>query len=332
MMQQMFLGQGPSGYEIGDVFSVDLYTGNNSTKSINNGIDLSGKGGLVWIKTRTAGSTYVNHNVWDTNRGVKKALHPNLSSVENTSAGANQSLYQFNSNGFTLGSNWVGENNSSHTYAAWTFRQAKKFFDVVTYTGNGSSGRTIAHDLGIAPGLIIIKARNSTTNWYGYHRSLGNTKTTPIFLTNTYITSSGYWNNTSPTSSVFTLGNNSNVNASGTNYVAYLFAHDSASDGNIQCGVYTGNGSTNGPTVTLGWRPQMIMVKKVAGGGWYMVDTTRGITNGGGDCFVDATAAHGEFCSETFFDLTSTGFKNTNRYAATNQNGFDYIYVAIREP
>ena len=332
MMQQMLLGQGPSGYEIDDVFSVDLYSGNNSARSINNGIDLSGKGGLVWIKTRTAGSLYVNHNLWDTDRGVRRALHSNTNSTENTSASGTQSLYQFNNNGFSLGTNWVGENHSSHTYVAWTFRKAKKFFDVVTYSGNGTSGRTIAHDLGIEPGLIIIKCVDDTRHWWAFHRSLGNTKATPIFLTNNVTTAQAYWNNTSPTSSVFTLGNDLDVNGSGKNYVAYLFAHDTASDGNIQCGIYTGQSGNNGPFVTLGWRPQMIMVKKVTGGGWYLVDTTRGINNGGTDPYLDGAAAHGEFNSEYFYDLASNGFNNTNLYYATNGPGVDYIYVAIREP
>ena len=331
MMQQILLGQGDSGYEIDDVFSVDLYNGSGSAQSINNGIDLSGKGGLVWIKTRTPVNGYVNHNLWDTNRGVRRALHSNTNSVENTSASSTHSLNQFNSNGFSLGSNWVGENNSGHTYVAWTFRQAKKFFDVVTYSGNNTSGRTIAHDLGITPGLIIIKCLNDTRHWWAFHRSLGNTGATPIFRNNPFTTAQAYWNNTSPTDSVFTLGNDVDVNSSGKNYVAYLFAHDTASDGNIQCGDYTGNGSTNGPTVNLGWRPQMIMVKKVSSGGWYMVDTARGINTNAVDPYLDANASHAEFDSEQFFNLTSTGFQNKNRYAATNQNGFQYIYVAIRE-
>jgi hypothetical protein len=139
---------GTLGY-VEDVFSTYLYTGTGSTQTITNGIDLDGEGGLVWTKGRNAAQS---HGLWDTDRGVTKYLVS-----ENTNAQATYSgLTAFNSNGFTLGSGneW---NQSGNTFASWTFRKAEKFFDVVTYTGDGAETQTINHSLGSTPGFIVAK-------------------------------------------------------------------------------------------------------------------------------------------------------------------------------
>ena len=157
-------GAGAGGDVLGveDVFSTWLYTGNGSTQTITNGIDLSGEGGLVWLKAR---SETQSHALFDTNRGATKLLASDLSNAEGTLSGVSS----FSSSGFSLGSFW---NSSPQTYASWTFRKAEKFFDVVTYTGTGAD-QTISHNLGSTPGCIIVKQTSGAGGeWYVYHRSL----------------------------------------------------------------------------------------------------------------------------------------------------------------
>jgi len=145
---------------VDDVFSTWLYTGNGSTQTITNGIDLAGKGGLVWVKSRSAAT---NNFLFDTTRGVNVEINSNTTDANATLV---NSVTAFNSSGFALGSA-AGINVSAATYASWTFRKAAKFFDVVTYTGTGSA-RTIAHSLGVAPGMVIVKRTDTTGNWQVY--------------------------------------------------------------------------------------------------------------------------------------------------------------------
>ena len=207
-----------------DVFSTYLYKGNGGTQSINNGIDLAGEGGMTWLKNR--GQSYGNV-LYDTVRGAgtTKSLVSNDNNAEgNSSAYAN--LSSFNSNGFTIGttSNTNVLNQSNHQIASWTFRKAKGFFDVVTWTGNGTSGRTISHSLGCVPGLIMVKCTSDTEGWEVYHRSIGPTKALRLNGTDAAYTTSSRWNDTQPTSSVITLGNDGAINSNGRTYVAYVFA------------------------------------------------------------------------------------------------------------
>jgi len=268
----------PSPY-IEDWFSTYLYTGNGSTQTITNGIDLSTKGGLVWMKWRSGVLGSADHALYDTSRGVQKRLSSNLTAAEATNSG----VTAFGTTGFTLGSAGT-ENSNNALYASWTFAERQKFFDVVTYTGNATAGRTVAHNLGSAPGCIIIKSTDNVSVWYVYHRSVGNTGILQLQDTAATATSSTYWNNTDPTSSVFTLGGGG-INASGATYVAYLFAHDAGgfgltgSDNVISCGSYVGNASTTGPVVTLGYEPQWVMIKNTGAslGDWNMADIMRGM-------------------------------------------------------
>jgi hypothetical protein len=149
----------PSTVYVDDVFSTYAYAGTSATQSINNGIDLAGNGGLVWIKHRNA----VNEaRLVDTVRGIEKAIYPSSTSAQTTETGV---VSTFNNNGFTLTSVSSTVNNAGNNYVSWTFRKQPKFFDVVTYTGDGTSNRQIAHSLGITPGMIIIKKLNNTSNW-----------------------------------------------------------------------------------------------------------------------------------------------------------------------
>jgi len=319
-----------------DVFSTYLYTGTGSALTITNGIDLDGEGGLVWIKQRDGGFT--THNLYDTERGTDKRLDSSTTSAEATPSPAD--LASFLSSGFSLGTNGTS-NGSGGNYASWTFRKAKKFFDVVTYTGTGSV-QNITHNLGSVPACIIIKKTSSGGDyWNVYHSSLGNTKA--IFLNDgnePVSTSSVWWNNTTPTDSVFTVGTAGGLNASGSTMVAYLFASDAGGFGDdgsesiIKCGSYVGNGSTDGPVIDLGFEPQWVMIKRAsaAGTGWYMHDIMRGMPNGGTDSWLEANSSAAEVNSVDWIHPTATGFNITNTQTGVNASGDTYIYIAIRRP
>jgi hypothetical protein len=319
---------GPFTY-IEDVFSTYLYTANNSTQTIVNGIDLAGKGGLVWNKSRTY--TYF-HNLYDTTRGINNRLFSNDTSAANT---ASNTLTSFNSNGFTVGSNDTGNfAGAGNVGVSWTFRKQPKFFDVVTWTGNDASNRQIAHNLGSIPGCIIARAYTTTSDWSVYHRSLGNTKALYLNLTQEQETNTN-WGNTTPTSSVFTT----NLNGAGNTYIAYIFAHDAGgfgltgTDNVISCGSYTGNGSSTGPTITLGYEPQWLLVKSATVGGtgynWALMDNMRGFPVGSSDAILRANLSDAEVSAD-IASPTATGFQIVNSDGSVNASGQTYIYIAIR--
>jgi hypothetical protein len=254
---------------IEDVFSTYLYTGNGSSQTITNGIDLAGKGGLVWEKTRDLA---FQHILASTANGSGKYLSSNTTSALTTST--DLGAQAFSSTGFSS-----SKFNSPYTVASWTFRKQPKFMDIVTYTGNGST-QTINHNLGSTPGFIICKSTTSARNWLVYHRSIGATQFLQLDTTIAATTASTPWNNTEPTSTTFTLGNSFAGNENGQTFVAYLFAHNAGgfgltgTDNVISCGSYTGNGSATGPLVDFGYEPQWVMVKQSSAAGqyWNMID------------------------------------------------------------
>jgi hypothetical protein len=180
---------------------------------------------------------------------------------------------------------------------------------------------------------MVIKRTDSTSNWHLWHRSV--TGYAELNLTNAWNSYTGLWADTNPTSTSFTVDNNSVVNASGATYVAYLFAHDDAADGLIQCGSYTGNGSTDGPEINLGWEPQWVLTKyssRISGGGsgnWSIIDNSRGFTLDGSDAYLRPNETAAE-ATATLISPTSTGFKLNTTSGDYNQNDATYIYIAIR--
>ena len=314
-----------------ELFSIDLYDGTGSAQTITNGIDLSGEGGLVWVKCK---SDNEHHVLADTERGANKHLVINTS----TEQSATDRVTAFNSNGFSVGNN-NETGNGSMDYCAWTFRKAPKFFDIVTYTGTGSA-TTVAHNLGSVPGMIIVKRTNATSSWYVYHRSLGATKELRLNSDNNANTSSIYWNDTEPTSSVFSVGTSAGVNASGDSYVAYIFAHNESEFGEnldepmIHCGGYTGNGNKNGNKITLGFEPQWIIFKKHAGQyslDWNIVDMARGMAeNFSGNIKTNSDDAQ-SVTNDAGIRLLNDGFDF--RTSNSTMNGtFDYVFMAIGRP
>ena len=212
---------------------------------------------------------------------------------------------------------------------------APKFFDVVTYTGDGVAGRTVAHNLGAAPGMIVVKAYSggsaSSQDWFTYHRSIGATKYLMLNSTNAEATSATRWNNTAPTDAVFTVGTDAGVNENGTLYVAYLFAHDDSASGIIQCGSYTGNGSSTGPVIDLGWEPQWLLTKRTTGvDSWWIRDSTRDGTTAN-DAILNPSFSAAEQSDTAYaVDLTSSGFQIKSSNTAQNNSGDTYVYAAIR--
>jgi len=316
---------------VDDVFSTFLYEGNASSQTITNGIDLSGEGGLTWFKARDD-STF--HILFDTERGGTKWLN---SASSNAEATASPAWVTYNSNGFTLPQAINGLNNTQEM-VSWTFRKQPGFFDVVTYTGNAGSNRTISHNLGSVPGMIIIKKTSGADNWIVHHRSTGNNKILYLNTTSAEL-SAGYFENTDPTSTEFTVSSGGAVNDNGQTYVAYLFAHDAQEFGTdedesiIKCGSYTGNGNDDGPTIDLGFEPQWLLIKSTGNnsGAWTMFDTMRGLPVNGLDAYFTANTSEAEANYE-FLNVTSSGFKFTNTGYFVNDAGVDYIYMAIRRP
>ena len=223
-IQQMLLGVGAVDKKtyIDDIFSTFLYKGTGSAQSINNGIDLSSEGGMVWIKQRTGQFTNSNF-LFDTKRGTGKYLKSDSSATEDTS---NLTLSAFNSNGFSVGSSsTVNLDFSSYqgTYNSWSFRKAPGFLDIIEWSGNGAN-RLISHNLGSVPGMVIVKCTSHAQNWQGWHKSFGYTYS--FAFNREALPDSGAantWNSTDPTATHISVGP-SVVNASGKDYVAYIFA------------------------------------------------------------------------------------------------------------
>jgi len=305
-----------------DVFSTYLYTGTGAAQTITNNIDLSGKGGLVWVKKRNG---VESHYLYDTIQGVNKGLSSN-----NANAAADYGVVSsFNSNGYTDNYLW----SPSETVASWTFRKQPKFFDVVTWSGNDTAGRTISHSLGSVPGMIIVKATSRTAGWIVYHRSTGATQFLNLNTTAAAGTTNIYWNDTAPTSTVFTLGNSAGVNGSGETYIAYVFAHDAGgfgttgTDNVISCGSFV-TGSTGVETITLGYEPQYVMFKRAdSTGDWVILDIMRGFPNGGVDAYLYANSSAAE-TTAGYGHPTATGFVIDAGFGS----GQTYIYMAIRRP
>jgi len=326
---------------VDDVFSTHLYDGESSTSTtitINNGLDLSDKGGLLWTKSR--GGAYP-HYLIDSERGhgTGAILYSNL-----TNAATNSSFSTaFTSTGYTMKGGYDGFSQSSTSYGSpyvsWAFAKQEKFFDIVTYTGNATSGRTVSHNLGSVPGMIIVKNTSSAKNWTVYHRGV-NGGTNPeqyrLLLNSSNAQNSsatGDWNDTAPTSTEFTLGNAARTNENGSTYVAYLFAHNEQEFGEdsdeaiIKCDSFTTDGNGDA-AITLGFEPQWLLIKRTdQSNGWWLADSMRGLVakGSGGDAYLVPNADYAEDSTYTnYIYPTATGFEMD----AWGSSG-TYIYMAI---
>jgi hypothetical protein len=314
---------------IEDVFSTFLYLGDSTYRGINNGINLGEFGGAVIVKGRSGGtSTFDTDNVINPGGGFSLTMSTDSARQQNFNFAG------FNSNGFTVWSpgpfGTAQTNTSGVTYTSWTFRKQPKFFDVVTWVGDGSSTRTINHNLGSVPGCIITKAFTASNDWWTYHRAASATPLKTYARVNssdpTTTSVSDLWGATSTT---ITVASALTLNDSGVSYVAYLFAHDaggfgaSGTDNVISCGSFTGTGST--VTVNLGWEPQWLMFKRTDGfGDWIVIDNMRGWTTGGVDAYLRLNTPG----SET--RVTGGPAPNATGFTWDPASGTQFIYIAVR--
>ena len=333
---------------VDDVFSANLYIGDGAnSRTITTGIDLATDGGLTWLRDREGN---VGQMLFDTERGARKPLTTS-STAGQSSYPSGKSLTGWTTTGFTLGQNHNTENWNGYKYVNWNFKKTPKFFDIVTWTGNGVAGRTIPHNLESVPGVIIVKRYDSSgESWSVFHKDFdqvtGSSPSAKHFMvlegTGQAATYGPIWNNTDPTSSVFSVGTNGNVNVNGWQYVAYLFAHNNndgdfggqtGADGDIiKCGYYTGNGSSDGQSIDVGFEPQFIIQKTASqnsGGTWNTYDAMRGVVTGGNDEYLRANsnAAAG---NSDLIEFHPRGFKLISNATNNNSSGVKYIYICIR--
>jgi len=321
------------------------YTGNNSTQSINNGnnntIATTFKPDLVWVKDRSATAF---HYLTDSVRGANLQLYSNSTAAETSTASA---ITGFASNGFTLGNNtdvngvdnyigwqWkangAGVSNTNGSITSTVSANTTAGFSVVTFTGTFAAA-TVGHGLGVAPSMIIVKTRTqASVDWAVYHTSMGATNGMYLNATNAQFATSTWWNNTSPTSSVFSVAGAAQTNGNAQNMVAYCWA---AVAGYSAFGSYTGNGSADGTFVYTGFRPRWIMVKQTTASSttnWWIYDSSRDIYNVAGDELA-ANTSNAESSGNTDLDLLSNGFKFRSSTGGLNGSGGTYIYAAFAE-
>ena len=332
-IERKLLGTSPSGDapNVADVFSTDLYLGNGGTgQTITTGMNIvdDGAEGLVWIKARNAATSFF---MVDTINTATKSLR---SDTNHASQHRTADFNGFTSSGFTVDLAQTNIcNDTSVNYVAWTFKKKKKFFDIVTWTGNGTN-RDIAHSLGSAPAMILVKCTNYSNEWAVYHKDLADYQYLRLNSSNIANTGITRWNSTVATSTAFTIGTSAEVNGSGDSYVAYLFADNSSdlSDNQmIKCGSYTGTGATH--EVALGWEPQFLLVKAAESAtSWRMLDTMRGFIAPSSDSKLLLTDDIGVETASGTLNVSSNGFIVSSDVGHTNVSGQKYIYMAIRAP
>jgi hypothetical protein len=325
------------------VMDATLYTGTAATQSITN--TASFKPDLVWLKIRSGSGQHV---LTDSVRGVSKQLFSSLTNAETTEAG--KGVTSFNSNGFTLGDELIitgSSNANGATYVGWQWQagqgsstsntsgsitstvsvNATAGFSVVTYTGTGANA-TVGHGLGVAPSWVIVKRRDTTGNWQVRHTSITAANSIQLNLTNASASATTVWNSTAPTSTVFSIGTSTDVNASTGTYLAYCWAEIA---GFSKFGSYTGNGSADGPFVYLGFRPKFVLMKRTDTGteSWFIFDSSRKIFNPE-DNWLAPNLSSAE-TTNTFADFLSNGFKVRVTTAGFNGSGGTFIYAAFAE-
>ena len=319
-------------------FNTVLYTGNGSARSIT-GVGF--KPDWVWVKPRSAVN---DHVLADVVRGVTKTLATNLTAVELTNTNA---FTAFNTDGFSLGTG-TDVNSNTVTYASWNWlangtgvsntagtitstvsANTTSGFSVVSYTGTGANA-TVGHGLGVAPRMIILKSRtDSGADWRVYNASVGNTVYLELNRTTATTTSSTTWRNTTPTSTVFSIGTSGTVNLNTGSFIAYCFAEIR---GYSKFGSYTGNGSADGTFVYTGFKPAMVLMKQssAAGESWILTDNKRSTFNPVNARLFPNTSAV-EATDDRPIDYVSNGFKIRTTDAQMNTSAATYIYMAFAE-
>ena len=303
-------------------FQVELYTGTGSELSASFDGDTDMQPDFVWTKNRDEAE---GHNVFDSVRGATKFMKTNNNDAESTGA---QTLKSFDSDGFTVGTD-ADMNTSNEKNVAWCWKEsATAGFDILIYTGN-ETARTISHSLSAVPHMMIIKNRGTTGNWAVYHLGLGsNNKRLELDGNAASDTGTSVWNDTDPTSSVFSVGNNDRItNGNTMTYVGYLFA---PKQGFSKFGSYTGNGNADGPFIYTGFRPAWVMFKPDASADWTIVDNKRNTVNPVADNTLNANLQAAEHDGSMDTDFCSNGFKIRNANTDNNNSGL-IVYAAFAE-
>jgi len=328
----------------GDYFNTVLYTGTGSSRSVT-GVGFQPD--LVWIKSR---SNAENHNIDDAVRGAGKWLASNLTQAETNDTGS-WGVSSFDSDGFSIVNNGTRTNASGYTYAAWNWKangsgvsntdgsitstvsaNTTSGFSIVTYTGTGSAA-TVGHGIGVAPSMVIVKNRSSATNWYVGHDGVDATSPWNYRMIlqdiDARFNEGAAWNDTAPTSSVFSVGTSGATNSSGEAMVAYCFAEI---EGFSAFGSYTGNGSTDGPFIYTGFRPRWWMTKKSSGtDGWMIIDSERASYNVS-NIFLEPNNSNAEASTVDRVDFLSNGVKiRAGSTYTPNVAGATYIYAVFAE-
>ena len=330
----------PSAY-----FQTALYTG---TGSANNAITNDGNSDLqpdwIWFKSRDAGHS---HYVVDSSRGRDKGLYPDVNNLEVTSSGSTTDCQSFDTDGFTVGTpeDANSTNSSSSTKVAWQWKcnggttstntdgdinstvqvNSDAGFSIVTDSPPNTTARSIGHGLGVAPQVVIRRARTRVENWRVFHSAAGSTGGLTLDSTAAYNSSTTLF--TGVTSTTFGVGTDFSVNG-GYNYISYCFAEK---QGYSKFGKYVGNGNANGSFVYTGFKPAMIILKRTdATNNWLIYDHKRSGYNPKQDkLYPDDASA--EDASTTSVDLLSNGFKLRASSASQNASGGTYIYMAFAE-
>ena len=327
-------------------FQTKTYTGNASTNAITLDGSEDMQPDMVWLKSRSFSQ---NHELYDAVRGATKRLYPNGTYVEDTNS---TGVTAFNSDGFTLGSS-NAINKSGETFASWNWKAGTSFtndasgtgigsidsagsasdasgFSIVSYTGTGSAG-TIKHGLSTAPKMIIQKNRDETQPWWVYFSTIGAGGQLRLNGTNAEGSDGGVlWNSTAPTSSVFSVGDNTGTNGSSDKCIAYCFAEKK---GFSKFGSYTGNGNIYGPFIYTGFKPAFTIIKRITDGteSWILQDNKRSPTNPS-DVFLTPNSNNADATTtNAHIDYLSNGFKLRHNDTRGNTSGITYIYMAFAE-
>ena len=305
------------------------YTGNATARSLSNAVNsVSFQPDLVWIKSRTPDTS--NHALFDSVRGTSKYLSSNTTAAETTDA---NTLTAFVNNGFSLGTDATVVNANSTSYIAWQWKEGVTAgLDVVSYAGTGLA-RTVAHNLGATPRMIIIKrsGAGATSDWQVRHTQIAITNRIQFNQSTEAVidASPSVWNGISPNAAEFSIGTSADVNTSGANYIAYCFAEIA---GFSKFGSYVGNANVNGPFVFCGFKPKWVMYKSISGGAnsnWQIFDSTRDAYN-----VVDEAAAANVTSVVSlgaYIDLLSNGFKLRTNSNAHNGLGVAFVFAAFAE-
>ena len=331
----------PSAY-----FDTSLWAGNNTDGRAITGYNFGPD--WVWIKAR---NNAYSHNLTDAVRGAGQYIQASTNDAEVAGPGAFGSTLAFTSDGFTLDNGTISNlyvNQTGTNYVGWAWNangsgssntdgsinstvsaNTTSGFSIVSYSGNATSGATVGHGLGADVKMIILKDRGVTENWCVFHEAIGPTKFLFLNTTDSAFTASNRWNDTSPGSSVFTLGNETQVNGSGRNYIAYCFAEI---EGFSKFGSYTGNGSTNGPFIYTGFKPALVILKVSSNSptGWIILDNERDSFNAVNHV-LQPNSADAEASGSDNWDFNSNGFKVRNTWAAANGSGYTVTYMAFAE-